>query len=85
MIGRLLNRVGTDGLAHILVSLVLCGVLGAFLPLWAAVLATLAVGLAKELVWDWWLRRGTCDLKDVLCDAIGVLVGVLVSLPHIFI
>lgn len=52
MLSRILNWFGQDGLAHILVSLILCAVLAAFLPWWAAVLITLAIGVAKELIWD---------------------------------
>ena len=80
MIGKILNWFGTDGLAHVLVSLVLCAVLAVFLPWWAAVIITLAVGVAKEFVWDLWLKRGTCDLKDVLCDVMGILLGVFIVL-----
>lgn len=80
MIGKILNWFGVDGLAHILVSLILCAVLAAFLPWWAAVLITLAVGVAKEFVWDLWLKRGTCDLKDVLCDVMGILLGAFIVL-----
>lgn len=80
MMGRLLKYFGQDGLAHILVSLVLCAVLGAFLPLWAAAIIALSVGFIKELVWDMWLKRGTCDLKDVLCDVMGILLGAFIVL-----
>lgn len=78
MIGRLLKYFGQDGLAHILVSLVLCAVLGAFLPLWAAVVITLAVGFIKELVWDLWLEKGTAEWRDIVSDAVGILLGVLI-------
>lgn len=78
MIGKILNWFGTDGLAHVLVSLVLCAVLAVFLPWWAAMIITLAVGVAKEFVWDLWLKRGTCDLKDVLYDAIGIILSVVI-------
>ena len=80
MIGRLLKYFGQDGLAHVLVSLVLCAVLGAFLPLWAAVVITLAVGFIKELVWDLWLEKGTCEVRDALSDAIGTILGALIAL-----
>lgn len=78
MIGRLLKYFGQDGLAHILVSLVLCAVLGAFLPLWAAVVITLALGFIKELVWDLWLEKGTAEWRDIVSDAVGILLGVLI-------
>lgn len=82
MIGRLLKYFGQDGLAHILVSLVLCAVLGAFLPLWAAVLVTLAVGFIKELVWDLWLEKGTAEWRDIVSDAVGILLGVLIIILY---
>ena len=78
MMGRLLKYFGQDGLAHILASLVLCAVLGAFLPLWAAVVITLAVGFVKELVWDLWLKKGTAEWRDIVSDAVGILLGVLI-------
>ena len=85
MMGKILAWFGTDGLAHVLVSLVLCAVLAAFLPWWAAVIITLAVGVAKEFVWDLWLKRGTCDLKDIVCDIAGTLLGITIVLPYIII
>lgn len=75
MIGKVLNWFGVDGLAHVLASLVLCAVLGAFMPLWAAVLVTLAVGVAKELVWDMWLGKGTAEWRDMVSDTVGIALG----------
>lgn len=80
MIGRILNWFGTDGLAHVLVSLVLCGVLSAVVPVWAAVLVTMSIGIGKELVWDWWLKKGTCEVRDALSDAIGTILGAFIAL-----
>lgn len=82
MMGRLLKYFGQDGLTHILVSLVLCAVLGAFLPLWAAVIIALAVGIIKELVWDLWLKKGTAEWRDMVSDAVGILLGVLIIILH---
>lgn len=80
MTGRILNWFGTDGLAHVLVSLVLCGVLSAAFPVWAAVLATMAIGIGKELLWDKLLKKGTCEVRDALSDAIGTILGALIAL-----
>lgn len=82
MMGRLLKYFGQDGLAHILVSLVLCAVLGVFLPLWAAVLIVLAIGIAKELVWDLWMEKGTAEWRDIVSDAVGILLGVLIIILY---
>ena len=80
MMGRLLKYFGQDGLAHILASLVLCAVLAAFLPWWAAVLIALAIGIAKELVWDLWLKKGTAEWRDIIADVVGIAIGVVLVL-----
>ena len=82
MMGRLLKYFGQDGLAHILVSLVLCTVLGVFLPLWADVIISLAVGIIKELVWDLWMEKGTAEWRDIVSDAVGILLGVLIIILY---
>lgn len=76
-INKAISWLGQDGLAHIACCAALCGLLGLVLPLWLAALATLVVGVAKELVWDFWLGKGTASWKDVLCDLIGIAVGAL--------
>ena len=40
---------GKDKLVHIVVSAIIMVVLGWFMPTWVAVLATLCVGIAKEV------------------------------------
>lgn len=77
MIARLLSWAGADGLAHIVCSAALCGLLTLVLPLWVAIVATAAVGVAKELVWDLWLGKGSPSWKDLLCDLIGIAIGTL--------
>lgn len=74
---KILNYIGQDGLLHMLCSIVLVGVIETVLPLWVAIVATAAAGLAKELVWDKWLGRGTFDWKDLLCDLAGIAIGAL--------
>lgn len=83
MMGRLLKYFGQDGLTHILVSLVLCAVLGVFLPLWAAVLITLSVGFIKELVWDLWLEKGTAEWRDIISDIVGIAICTAIELCYI--
>lgn len=82
MMGKILDWFGVDGLAHVLVSLILCAVLGVFLPLWAAVLITLSVGFIKELVWDLWMEKGTAEWRDIVSDAVGILLGVLIIILY---
>lgn len=77
MVEKILNYLGQDGLLHILASVVLMNVLCLSLPLWVAIIATTAIGIGKELVWDKWMKKGTFDYKDLLCDGIGILLGCL--------
>lgn len=74
---KILNWVGTDGLLHIICSVIIVSVLNVLLPLWAAVLITAIVGIGKEFIWDKWLKRGTFEKKDLLCDLVGIVIGCL--------
>lgn len=40
---------------------------------------TIIVGLAKELVWDKWMKQGTPEFKDLWCDMWGALVATILS------
>ena len=82
MMKRILTYFGQDGLLHILCSLVLCAVLAAFLPWWAAALITLAIGITKELVWDRWMKKGTAEWRDIIADVVGVLLGVFIIILY---
>lgn len=77
MIGKALQWLGLDGLTHIIVSTVLLLVLQIFLQWWVAVSVALAIGVAKEVIYDKWLHKGTPQWKDILCDFIGLLIGSL--------
>lgn len=72
---KILNWVGTDGLLHIICSVIIVSVLNVLLPLWAAVMITAIVGIGKEFIWDKWLKKGTFEKKDLLCDLIGIIIG----------
>ena len=74
---KILSYLGHDGLLHILVSLVLCLFLSALMPLWASASVTFLVGAAKELAWDGALGKGSMEVKDIVADIAGVLIGVL--------
>lgn len=78
---KLLNALfGEDGLKHILASVVIVLVSQVFAPWWAAICVAIVVGLVKEFVWDRWLKKGTFEVKDLLCDVIGILIGCLAFL-----
>ena len=65
-----------DKLLHIVVSAIIMVVLGLILPTWVAALATLCVGIGKE-IYDKSSGKGCCECMDIVCDCIGILIGVL--------
>jgi hypothetical protein len=75
-INKLFDYVAIDGCKHIILSAVMTVVLNLFLPTWAAAFIALAVGGLKEY-YDYKSGTGQVQVKDVVCDVIGVLIGVL--------
>jgi hypothetical protein len=74
-LNKFFELIALDGCKHIILSAVMAVVLNIFLPAWAAGLIALAVGVAKEYVDHY--HDGQVDVKDLLCDLMGVLIGVL--------
>ena len=71
MITKVLDYFGTDGLLHMLCSAILTSVLSWLAPLWLAALATLIVGVGKEIIYDKLMKRGTPQWKDLVADLRG--------------
>lgn len=79
-LSKIAVRAGVDGLLHVIVSVLIVLIVQICSPWWAAVLVAIVVGLVKEFVWDRWLKKGTFEVKDLLCDVIGILIGCLAFL-----
>ena len=77
MISKVFNYFGYDGLKHVIASNVMVVVLNLILPLWLAVLVAALVGVGKEVVWDKLMKKGTFDKKDLIADAVGIIIGCL--------
>ena len=65
-----------DKLLHIVVSSAIMVILNLFLPTWVAALATLCVGIGKE-IYDKVTGKGCFEWMDIVSDCIGILIGVL--------
>lgn len=68
--------IALDGCKHIILSAVMTVVLNLFLPTWAAALIALAVGGLKEY-YDYKSGTGQVQVKDIICDIVGLIIGVL--------
>jgi len=42
---------------------------------WFGFAIAVLVGAAKEVVWDWWLKKGTPELLDFVATFIGAALG----------
>lgn len=74
-LNRLFNLAGYDGLKHLVLSMLITKVLLLFLPLYLAILIALVISISKE-VYDKINGRGCAEWKDVICNLIGILIGV---------
>jgi hypothetical protein len=77
MINKVFDYFGFDGLKHIIVSNLIVVLVNIFLPMWIAVLIAAFIGIAKEFAWDKFLKKGTFDKKDLIADAVGIVIGCL--------
>lgn len=75
MINKLFDKAGYDGCKHIIVSAIISSVLSLALPTLYVVLIVTVIGATKEL-YDKLSGRGTPEWKDILCNAIGLLIGI---------
>lgn len=75
-LNKLFAWMGNDGMMHVILSALICAVLNLFLPWELAAMITLAVGIGKEL-YDRISGKGCSEWKDIVCDIVGILIGVL--------
>ena len=67
-----------DKKIHFIGSFAVCYALSLILITWQAALITLALGAAKELVYDKLMGKGTPEWLDFAADAAGVIIAVLI-------
>jgi hypothetical protein len=73
---RLWKWINRDGLLHLETCALIVLAFSLFLPWWIAGLVSLAAGIGKE-IWD--RKHGVCDWHDVVCDLIGVVIGIVLT------
>ena len=77
-----------DSIKHFLVSIIGTVIFSVFLFLFLdkelsvyfGGLIMFLIGISKEVVWDWLMKRGVPSLADVTADAMGVGVGMFIIL-----
>ena len=74
------NYVRMDGLLHILCVAILALSLFAFIPYLPSIIIAAAVAIAKELIYDLWLKKGVAEWHDIICDLMGLIYASIVYL-----
>lgn len=77
LINVVFNYFNFDGCKHIIVSAILVNILKLFIPVIITAIVVLVIGIVKELVWDKYLGKGTCELKDLYANIVGIIIGTL--------
>ena len=80
LITKVKGYVRVDGLLHIMASAIILLSLLPFIGYLWSLAITIVAGIAKELVYDLWLKKGTAEWHDIICDAIGIVYASVVFL-----
>ncbi len=70
------DRVGFDGLLHLLVSMLICALLCNIASWYYAAIIALQVGIIKEFL-DCLKPGGKFSAKDLICDAVGIALALI--------
>jgi ribonuclease PH len=68
-----------DKLYHLIAGFAISLIFGLFNPILGLVIA-ISVGVAKDVVWDLYLKRGTFEMLDIFATVIGAIMGTVVAL-----
>lgn len=75
-LNAIFDKLGYDGCKHIILSAILTVVGKFLLPLWVVCPLVFAIGIVKE-IYDKVSGKGCAENKDMVCDIVGIIIGVL--------
>ena len=65
---------GIDKIYHLVAGFVIALVFGLINP-FLGLVAGITAGLAKDIIWDLYLKKGTFEVLDILATIIGAILG----------
>lgn len=71
------KKLGFDGLLHLIVCKLIMDVCTLFVPIAVAVILTAVVALGKEFIYDRAEGKGSFEKKDLIADAVGIVLGLI--------
>lgn len=70
------ERIGFDGLLHIVLSAIMVGILKHIIGALLTVAVVAFIGIGKE-IYDRRTGKGCAEFKDMVCDLVGIMIGVI--------
>ena len=70
--------IAQDKIKHFIGSAGMTVVFGIFVNILVAAGIALAIGIAKELVHDYLLKKGNCEWGDMYANTAGVIAGMII-------
>lgn len=64
-----------DKWMHLIVGFTIVTTISLFLPAWVGFTLGVLATLAKDFIWDKWLKKGTFELADIYCGVVGSFIG----------
>ena len=71
------KNLGFDGLLHLITCKLIMDVCTSFVPITVAVILTAVVALGKEFIYDRAEGKGSFEKKDLIADAVGIVLGLI--------
>ena len=71
------KNLGFDGLLHLIVCKLIMDACTLVMPLAVAVILTSVVALGKEFIYDRAMGKGSFEKKDLVADAVGIVLGII--------
>lgn len=68
-----------DKLYHLIAGFAIALIFGLFNPIAGLVIA-ISVGVAKDVVWDLFLKKGTFEVLDIFFTGVGGVIGMVVAI-----
>lgn len=63
-----------DKVTHFIAGVIMMMLFGVLFGPWWGFFLAVAIGAAKEVVWDMWLKKGTPEWMDFVATFVGALV-----------
>ena len=71
------KNLGFDGLLHLITCKLIMDVCTPFVPIAVAVILTAVAALGKEFLYDKAEGKGSFEKKDLIADAVGIVLGLI--------